>query len=64
MNSIAGGDFDNFAGVPDVKNVIAGGTDPEALQNYIENGRLTNFDKDVSDLGETIGVSDQAKSYQ
>ena len=61
---LAGGDFDNFAGVEDLKNVIAGGADAEALQNYIENGGLTNFDKEVSDLGEIIGQADQAKSYQ
>ena len=29
---LAGGDFDNFSGVEDLKSVIAGGADPEALQ--------------------------------
>ena len=61
---LAGGDFDNFAGVEDLKNVIAGGADPEALQNYIENGGLTNFEDEVSDLGSVIGSTDQAKSYK
>ena len=61
---LAGGDFDNFSGVEDLKSVIAGGADPEALQNYIENGGLTNFEDEVSDLGSVIGSTDQAKSYK
>ena len=61
---LASGDFDNFSGVGDLKSVIADGADPEALQNYIDNGGLTNFEDEVSDLGSVIGSTDQAKSYK
>ena len=52
------------AGVEDLKSVIANGADPKALQNYIDNGGLTKFEDEVSDLGSVIGSTDQAKSYK
>jgi len=61
---LAAGDFDSFAGVGDLKSVIANGADPKALQNYIDNGGLTKFEDEVSDLGSVIGSTDQAKSYK
>ena len=61
---LAAGDFDSFAGVEDLKSVIANGADPKALQNYIDNGGLTKFEDEVSDLGSVIGSTDQAKSYK
>ena len=58
------GNFDGFQGVEDLKSVIANGTDGKDLANYVQQGGISNFQQEVSDLGSIVGVADQAQSYQ
>ena len=58
------GNFDGFQGVEDLKSVIANGTDGKDLANYVQQGGISNFQQEVSDLGSIIGAADQAQSYK
>ena len=61
---LADGSFDSFDGVEDLKTVVGEGASSEDLQRYIDNGGISSFETQVSDIGQNIGMTDQAKSYQ
>ena len=63
-NLLDDGSFDSFDGVADLRSVLGDNPSDEELERYINNGGLSSFENQVSNLNSVVGSADTARSYK